>query len=788
MTRNPIPSSRLYFAALNLIILGIVLMPSMIYAKVVRVEITSREVVTEAAEHGQYDPYEVLKGIIYLEVDPEDVANALVADLKLAERNARGMVEFSTDFELYKPVEAELGSRRLMYFVSNRGGRGHYFSRGLDRDWFHGEGWSYLWCGWGADVVKSDQRININVPEATDNDESITGKVYCEMINYEDTAVYSQPLVWGGSIAYEPVDMNEPEAVLAMREYRWEEPEAIPRQGWAFARMEDGQVVADPGYLYVEEGIQPGWLYDLVYTGKDPKVTGLGMTAIRDVVSFLRYEDTDEAGTANPLAGVVDHTYAWGHSQSARLLYHFVCQDFNNDEQDRIVFDGMIPNCGGGGKGQFNSRFAQSTRHGSHHEDNLYPIDFFPFTTVEQYDPINDVYGDGLGMARVSGTIPKMMFINSSTDYWTRAASLLHTDVEGKKDAEIDPNARIYLVAGRQHVDGRIGILGRALLTALDEWVTEGVEPPESKVPKIADGTLVDLEMWKKAFPDIPGMRTPPSYYQPYRLDPGARWESDGIMDNVPPTTGPKYVALVPQVDKDGNEIAGIRLPEIAVPLATYAGWKMRSPTYSHTLGRNTGKIWPLARTKKDRKREGDPRKSITERYKTREDYMARATACISQLRDQRFLLEEDYARLLKEAEARWVVIEELKAGKLRMVDEMAEAEGAEVAAVYFNRLRDADMLWWYEMQAWQFQRRINSRGYELMGAGKLDTALELFKLNSLIFPLDWYVWDSLAECYYTMKDYNLSLEYYKKSLEMNPGNEQGAEMIRRISVEQKGE
>jgi hypothetical protein len=754
----------------------------MISAKVVRVEITSREVVTETAEHGRFDPYEMLKGIMYLEVDPEDAANALIADLKLAERNVRGRVEFSTEFELYKPVNAALGSRRLMYFVSNRGGKGHYFNVDLDRDWFHSEGWSYMWCGWGTDVSQSDRRININVPIATNNGETVTGKVYCEMINYEDTAVYSQPLVWGGSIAYHPVDMDDPTANLTMREYRWEEPVAIPREHWSFARMDKERVVADPGHLYVEEGIQPGWLYDLVYTGKDPKVTGLGMAAIRDVVSFLKYGEVDEAGTDNPLAGVVEHTFAYGHSQSARLLYHFVYQDFNSDEQGRIVFDGMIPNCGGGGKGQFNSRFAQSTRHGSHHEDNLYPIDFFPFTTVEQTDPITGERGDGLGRARASGTIPKLLFINSSTDYWTRAASLLHTDVGGKTDAAIDPNVRIYLIAGRQHVDDRIGIIGRALLTALDQWVSDGVEPPESQIPRISDGTLVDLETWEKALPDIPGMRTPPSYYQPYRLDPGSRWDSDGIAEHVPPKTGLRYVALVPQVDKAGNEIAGIRLPEIAVPLATHAGWRMRSPSYSHTLGRNTGRIWPLAKTKKERKRNGDSRKSIAERYRTREDYLSPMTESLDELRKQRFLLEEDHERLLKQAGLQVELIQELRS------PEDVALESAEADMVYTEKVIHADFLWLFEMSVWEFRSRIRAKGFEYLAAGQLEQALEVLELNTRLYPHRWEPWDGLAEYYYTLKDYKLAKQYYEKSLKAWSGNEHTRKMLERIAKELKGE
>jgi len=772
------------FARLIPLILGITLMPSMMPAGVVRVEITSREVVSDAAEHGRYGPYEVIKGIIYLEVDPDEAANALIADLKLAERNERGMVEFSTDFELHKPVNAELGNRRLLYGVNNRGNKfaEYHFRAGAGKNWLRSQGWSYVWCGWNCDVIPSEHKLNINVPVATESGETITGKIYCEMISYEDTVVYSHPLVWGGSIAYLPASMDDPTAVLTMREYRWEDPVAVPREGWSFARMEDGQVVADPGQLYIKDGFKPGWLYDLVYTGKDPKVTGLGMAAIRDVVAFFRYEAADEAGLANPLAGMVEHTYAWGHSQSARLLNHFVYQNFNGDEQGRIVFDGVIGNCGGGGKGQFNSRFAQMTRHGSHHEDNLYPIDFFPFTTVEQYDPITGERGDGIGMGRASGTNPKIFYINSSTDYWTRAASLLHTDVEGKTDAAIDPEVRIYSVAGRAHVDDRIGILGRALLTAMDQWVSEGVEPPESQIPRISDGTLVDLDTWKKAFPDIPGVGTPPSYYQPYRLDPGSRWDSEGIADHVPPTTGLRYVALVPQVDRDGTEIAGIKLPEIAVPLATFTGWNLRPAWYSRTIGRNTGVIWSLARTKKERKRNGDPRKSIAERYRPKEEYLSQVTVCLAELKQQRFLLDEDHDILLKQARLQAEMIHDL-----RSPEEVA-LESAEADMAYTEKVINADLLWWFGMSVWEFASRIRARGFEYLAADQLEKAIEVLELNTRLVPHRWETWDGLAEYYYTLKDYKLAKQYYERSLKAWSGNEHTKNMLERIAEEQKRE
>jgi hypothetical protein len=662
-----------------------------------------------------------------------------------------------------------------------------HFNHRAGKNWLYSQGWSYLWCGWNCDVIPSDRKLNINVPIATENGETITGRVYSEIISYAEDLVYSRPLVWGGSMPYQPVTMNTAQASLSMRQYRWEEPVEVPSDKWAFARFENGQVVPDSDYLYVEDGIKPGWLYDLVYTAKNPRLTGLGLAAIRDVVSFFRYEEDDENGFANPLAGHFDYTYAWGHSQSARLLNHFLYQDFNGDELNRIVFDGVIANCGGGGKGQFNSRFAQTTRHGSHHEEHLFPIDFFPFNTVEQYDPVTGETGDGLGRVRQSGFLPKLFFINSATDYWTRAASLLHTDVEGKKDAAIDPNVRIYLVASKTHVEDRIGILARALLTALDQWVHMGVEPPASQIPKIADGTLVNLEDFLNSFPDFPGVLMPPSYYNPYRLNPGPRWHTEGIADNVPPETGPRYVCLVPQVDDDGNEIAGIRMPEIAVPLATFTGWTMRDAWYSNTLGRNTGTVWSFPRTPEVREQTDDSRKSISERYPTKGDYLFRVSEHLLGLKQHRFLLDEDLTLLLNQAVHQATILDDLREGDLPFVSKIAIEEGAKAGAEYFQELWDADLLWWFGLRAWEFRDSINAEGYQYLTAEKLETAFEVFKLNTLIFPGNWNVWDSLAECYYHLDKIDLAIEYYEKSLALYPGNANAVQMLEKIKAEYPG-
>jgi hypothetical protein len=752
--------------------------------EVVRVEVTSREVVSDSPDHERSGPYEVIKGIIHLEVNPDNPANQTIVDLQLAERNSGGKAEFFTDFELHKPVNPQRGNRRLLYFVNNRGNKfgSYHFNNQAGRNWLYSRGWSYLWCGWNVDVVNSDRRFNIHVPVVTDSGKTITGKIYNEICSHADDVVYSMRLVWGGSVAYPVADMDNPQATLTMRQYRWEEPVDVPPDQWSFARLEDGEVVPDPRSLYIKDGFKPGWLYDLVYVGKNPRLTGLGLAAIRDVVSFFKYESADREGVNNPLAGVVDHAYAWGHSQSARLLYHYVYQDFNGDEKGRLVLDGLIANCPGSGKGLFNSRFAQTTRHGAHLEDNLYPIDVFPFTTVEQHDPVTGERGDALARARTSGFLPKMFFVNTTSDYWTRAASLLHTDVEGKKDAGIDTNVRIYFIAGRTHIDARVGVIGRALLTALDQWVNQGLKPPDSVIPRISDGTLVSLEAYRDAFPSFPGADVPPSFYRPYRLDLGPRWRSDGIADNVPPIVGPRYVSLVPQVGADGNEIAGIKLPEIAIPLATFTGWSMYAPSFSLTLRRNRGSFFALPRTVEERKKTNDARLSVTERYPTREAYQHQVTESLLDLRCKRLLLDEDLANMLDEAARQAPFID-----IMRPIDDLAVTEGAKVAFAFYEELREAKIESLYGVSLDRLEFSNNGRGYQLMSAGYIDGALELFKLNTMIAQESANVWDSLAECYLNMENYDLSRQYYEKSLELDEDNDNARIMLQRIEKELKG-
>ncbi len=655
-------------------------------AEVVRLEIQRREPFAAGHCFGRSGPYEKLSGRLYVDVDPDDPANRRVTDLKLAPRNKRGKVECWTDFFLLKPVDPQRGNRRVLYDVHNRGNKLAVWTFNGPRSnnpttladagngFLMRLGYSILWSGWDGDVLPDNtHRLLAGLPVARQDGMSITGKIYVE-ICADKRNVHSQPFFWspwGTSNAYPTASLDNKTATLTMRPKRSEPAVEVPRDQWAFARLEDGKVVADPAQLYVKEGFRPGWLYDLVYTGKDPRVTGLGLAALRDCVSFFRYAEKDRQGTANPLAGSVEKAYVFGISQSGRVVHHFIYEGLNTNEMGRMVFDGALAHVAGAGKGLFNYRFGMTTLYANHHQGNLNPSEFFPLAPMPQKDPVTGQQGDTLARARAQGHVPKIFFTQTASEYWNRAGSLLHTDVKGKKDLELDPNVRIYFVAGAQHLgagpptrgicqnprnilDDRPPIL-RALLVALDRWVSTGQEPPASRYPRISDQTLVDLQTFRKQFPKIPGVRLPRGFYKPLRLDLGPRWHTEGIADNVPPKVGPPYRSLIPAVDADGNELAGIRLPDVAVPLGTYTGWNLRAAEYGapDMLALLHGSYLPFTRTPEQRRESGDPRPSVLERYPTREVYLARIAEAASKLQRQGFLLEEDAAKIRQAASRR---------------------------------------------------------------------------------------------------------------------------------------
>lgn len=655
-------------------------------AEVVRMEVLSRTPFADGGTIGATGPYEKIVGRLHYAVDPDNAANRRIVDLGLAPLDRRGRVTFSGDFVLLKPVDPSRGNHRLLYEVNNRGNllMLHFFNEAAwsnaPRSPAHAgsgflmkEGYTLLWSAWNWDVLPGNDRLQIDLPVATDGRHPITGRVAAEIAVDRPSAV--RPVAWGQSLGYPPADPDEPTARLTVRARPQAARRTIPRDRWRFVRSTDGGVATDPVRIALDGGFRPGLIYELVYRARDPRVVGLGLAAVRDSLSFFRFAEADSVGNPNPL--LVDRgggkapdpqlAIIFGISQAGRFIQHMLMEALHLDERGRPVFDAALIHVAGGGKGSFNHRFAQTTRHPSHYEDHLYPADVFPFATTLQRDPVTGAVGSVLDRARGAGAIPHLFYVSTSTEYWTRSASLLHTDVEGLRDLPLDARARLYFIAGAQHgntarpnrgmflscgnpLDHRP--VGRALLIALDRWATAGKPPPPSVYPRIADGTLGSVEAYRRAFPAIPSLRLPPGNLRPPRLDLGPRFAARGLADRQPAGRGPAFVTLVPMPDADGLDRGGIRLPAAAVPLGSHLGWNLRRVEFGgpDRLGRWEGSFLPFPLTEADRRAAGDPRRSIAARYRSRERFLALRKAAAEILVRRGFLLAGDIPTLVARA------------------------------------------------------------------------------------------------------------------------------------------
>lgn len=648
-------------------------------ARVKRVEILSRTDVADGKAFGLAGAYEKVVGRVYFAVDPANAHNRQIVDLDKAPRNAQGEVEFSADLYLLKPKDMDKGNGAVLFEVSNRGGRGilRIVDGGSGADeigdgFLLRKGYVIAWVGWEYDLPDNGRDLRLTAPIAHEADgSSIRGLVrsdYTPARRQDDMPVGHFLLGPTGGNSYAADDPASEKNVLTVRDTPEGARRVIPRSDWSFAHIVNGKLAADARYVHLSGGFQPGKIYELVYEAKDPAVSGVGPAAVRDFLSYLKYD-------ANATAPV-KRVYATGISQSGRFLRLFLYQDFNADEQGRQVMDGVIAHVAGAGRGSFNHRFAQPSRDSQPMSSIFFPTDVFPFTDLPERDPETGETGGLLDAATKSHTAPKIFFSNTSYEYWGRAASLIHTSPDGTKDAELGENVRVYLLAGLQHFSEAFPpkkTLGespdmtaqqrhnanpvqwywRALITDMNEWVKDGIAPPASKYPKIADGTLAPLGKW--AFPKIPGVNVPRDVLLAYRLDFGPQWK-EGIISKEPPGVGKAFAVLAPQVDADGNDVNGVRLPELQAPLATYTGWNLRDPSIGAPEQRISflGSFLPFAKTAGERKKTGDPRLSVAERYKSREEYMGKFSEAAMELVRERFLLREDLAAILERGEKEW--------------------------------------------------------------------------------------------------------------------------------------
>ena len=541
-------------------------------ARVTRVDVASRT----DLPHG----YERIDAKVHFAVDPQNAHNRAITDIDLASSH-----EFAADLVLLRPKDG--GNRTLFLEVPNRGGLGRFSDPARDNFPFV-RGYTLAWLGWQFDVRDEAGRLRLYAPVA----KGVRGKVRSDFIVQEPVNEHtighwiSDTL---GGKGYPVADRKD--AVLTERDDVGAPRRTIPKKKWRFTS--DTTIALDGGFV-------PGKIYEITYTAADPAIVGMGLAAVRDFVSYLKYDQKS-----------VQHAYGFGISQSGRFLRHLVYEGFNADESGRQVFDGLLVHVAGAGRGGFNQRFAQPSRDAQPLVPAFYPVDVFPFTD------------DGLlARAVAEQVVPKIFYMNTGYEYWSRGGSLIHTMPDGTRDVEPAPTSRIYALVGHGHIGGpfppqkpknaqslqnplNYWPLTHALMDAMDAWVKKNTEPPPSRYPRIADGTLVRA--------------TTPFAYQPYKPDQVST-----------------YTALVPATDANGNELGGVRMPFLTTPVATFRSWNLRDPAVGFPRYRASfvGSIVPFPK----------------DQLPPRDTYLGRFTRDTLRLVEERYLVEEDVYELLQQA------------------------------------------------------------------------------------------------------------------------------------------
>lgn len=648
--------------------------PTTVDARITKITITT----TESPTFGGYSwpgvgQYEKLVGMAHGELDPNDPRNAVIVDIGLAPRNAAGKVEYSHTFYILKPIDLSLGNHRVMYEPPNRGGKTTgAINRGLAGNdpgavtaaqtlanaFLPPRGYTLVFSGWDYSAGTSMANFNsmINLPVAKNPDgSSITGPSY-------EYIVMGNATTTSYELNYKAATLDQTKATLTTRKLLNDVPTVIPSSGWEY--VDETHIRLLPaGTAFKQADI-----YEFMFTAKDPTVNGIGFAAIRDFMAFLRYSAADDSGTANPMAGDILRVYTEVSSQPGRLLNDFRNLGFNQAEGGQKVFDGHMQWIAAANGINMNLRFSDPGRTERNRQDHLFAEGVFPFAHESTTDHITGKTAGRYDRCTATNTCPFAVEIYSANEYWVKTASLFHTNTEGTADLPGHPMTRYYLMSSMRHGTGNGNAMGncqqfdnpldsapvqRALFIALDEWVSNGTPPPDSRLPRLADGTLAPpLPREGMGFPSIPGVTYNGLKTTRYRFNYGPRFDQ-GIMDLNPPTVvpsyqdnplnGPIYPSFIPKTDADGNDIAGVRLPDVRVPLNTYTGWALRRAGLGENDGcEAAGQRIPFPTTKAAREASGDPRLSIAERYPTFLDYYYQVTQAVNDFVAERFLLRED--------------------------------------------------------------------------------------------------------------------------------------------------
>jgi hypothetical protein len=648
---------------------------SMAEARITHIEIDparSQSPTFGGLSFGDVGQYEKLRGTAWGELDPNDPRNQVITDIQLAPRNPAGMVAYSMDIFILKPIDLAKGNQRVLLDFNNRGQMrlGRLNQTGVTNDpttaahagdgFIMRQGYAIVANGWDYGATGA-ANMKISVPTLT----GITGRSY-EYINFDNATSMSF------NLAFPAATLDKSEATLTIRARLDDTPTPLLAGDWEYTSATGTAIRLLPAGT----PFQQSHIYEFTYTAKDPVVSGIGLAATRDWLTFLRY---GSAADGNPLAGNVQHTFSYSISQPSRTLNDFQALGFNEGEDGRRALDGILSHTGGGSGDQINYRFGQTGRTERNRQNHLYPEGVFPFAHQLLTDHLSGKTAGRSDRCMASNTCPMRFEVNSANEYWVKAGSLLHTDTHGK-DLKDPEHVRYYLLSGTSHGVGNINSMAncqqptnavspyrlhRALLVALDEWVSNGTTPPKSEIPRHANNTAAAVArpgfqtgivpQQELGWPTIPGVTYNGLITTRYFLDFGPELDSAGIIANYPPSLDgrPAYPIFVSKVDKDGNEIAGVRLPEVEAPIATTTGWALRRAGFSENEGcEANGQHIAFKTTKAERLAAGDPRLSLEERYKDHEGYVKAFRKAAEKLEKQRFLLGEDVQRYVDEAVA----------------------------------------------------------------------------------------------------------------------------------------
>jgi hypothetical protein len=649
-------------------------------AGVTKVDIAEQRPWLQGKVLGKAGAFELLRGTVHYEVDPNGPDGRRIADVALAPRNARGMVEFSGPFLMLRPADPAKSNGATVIEVANRG------TTQMDYTFFESDGFDLVtktdpefkttqifdngytlaWVGWQGDL--GIDQFGLVVPLGTGQG-PVRLSLFPGEFKPEDLKTGDLSLKGNGNFC--AADTIQSGATLRPLKTLSTRGPALPRSDFAFAHIKGGKKIPDACSLHFNKPLDKKTMYELVYSGAPSPVIGLGLAAVRDFGDHVKGR-----GMASPLnerPQAANELIAFGYSQSARFLREYLYRGFNADLDGKQVFDGMMISGAGAGRGSFDHRYAMPGEAGNSVMSILRPVDLYPFAETEAPDIDGKGNASALDATRLQGAMPKVIHTMSSTEYWARVGSLLTVSPDGKHELPLDPSSRLYYFPSSVHNPSPVRDPDElkamapfssnrnfdnfnslnALLDDMVAWIRDGTEPPPSAYPHLGS-TLVPVSELK--FPRLKNIKVPIALPPVWQLDFGPAYAAHGIITKEPPKEGLLYPLLVPQVDEDGNEVGGYKGIFAAVPVGTFTAWYNQPQWYQPfgVVGGLQGGFLPFARTKAERDISDDPRPSFEERYGNRAGYEVKVNAALDAAIKDRMLASYDRTAIFNYAMQAW--------------------------------------------------------------------------------------------------------------------------------------